>query len=58
MTVGYVHIYAQIGKARNILTWSGNSLSWYGNKEGTVNITDARLQLNESGVRYYYAAIG
>lgn len=33
-----------------ILTWSGNTISWYG--------SSAAIQLNESGSTYYYVAIG
>lgn len=41
--------------SRNIVTYSGNTMSWYNN---TGNSASAGQQLNGSGTTYWYTAIG
>jgi len=54
---GYVYTFYNNGSARCNLTWSGNTLSWYGQGYAT-GIDTAGIQMNTAGYGYYYAAIG
>lgn len=42
---------------KNVTTWDNNSVSWY-LKAGTAYHSGEKLQMNESGVYYFYAAWG
>lgn len=43
------------GDRTNIVTYSGNTMSWYNT---TGNLASAGQQLNGSGTKYWYTAIG
>lgn len=52
---GVSSVYVSGTTYYNNITWSGNTVSWYLSYTGD---NTASLQLNGSGVQYYYVAIG
>ena len=51
-----VYFYGAGAQVHNTVSWSGNTVKWYYNPGGNVQL-DARYQLNASGTTYRYFAI-